>query len=52
MTAEHVAIWGIIIACGSELIALNPKLSSNSWIELLMNALKSAFPKKSSNDEG
>jgi len=51
MSAEHATVFAIIIACGSELIALS-KLSSNSWVQLLMNALKSAFPKKSSNDEG
>lgn len=46
MTTEHVAIYAILIAAGSELIALNPKLQSNSWIQLIVKALKDIFPKK------
>ena len=35
-----------IVAAASECIALNPKLRSNSVIQLLMAGLSSAFPKK------
>ena len=46
MTAEHVAIAGIIVAAGSEIIALIPWIRANSWIQLLMSALRAAFPKR------
>jgi len=46
MSAEHIAIFSIIIAAGSELIALNPKFQSNSWIQLIVKALNDIFPKK------
>jgi len=46
MSAEHVAIFAIIVAAGSELIAMNPKLSSNSWVQLIVKALNDVFPKK------
>ena len=45
MSAEHVAILAIVIAAGSEIIALTP-LKSNSWIQLLLTAARMAFPKK------
>lgn len=45
MTPEHIAIIAIIIAAGSEIIALTP-LKSNSWIQLLLSAARMAFPKK------
>ena len=45
MTAEQVAILAIVIAAGSEIIALTP-LRSNSWIQLLLQALKLMFPKR------
>lgn len=45
MSAEHVAILAIIIAAGSEIIALTP-LKSNSWIQLLLTAARMAFPKR------
>lgn len=45
MTAEQVAIVAVVIAAGSEIIALTP-LRSNSWIQLLLQALKMMFPKR------
>jgi hypothetical protein len=50
MSTEHVAIFAIVIAAGSELIAMNPKLSSNSWVQLIVKALKDIFPKKTPNE--
>lgn len=43
---NHVAALAIVVAAGSELIALNPKLKSNSWIQLIMAGLRSMFPRK------
>jgi hypothetical protein len=45
MSPETVAIIAIIIAAGSEIIALTP-LKSNSWIQLLLTAARMVFPKK------
>ena len=45
MSAEHLAVIAIIVAAGSELIALSP-LKSNSWVQLLLTAARMAFPKK------
>ena len=45
MDPATAAIIAIIIAAGSEIIALLP-IRSNSWIQLLMRALKSLFPKR------
>lgn len=45
MNPETVAIIAIIIAAGSEVIALTP-LKSNSWIQLIFTAARMAFPKK------
>jgi hypothetical protein len=45
MSPETVAILAIIIAAGSEIIALTP-LKSNSWIQLLLTAARMVFPKK------
>lgn len=45
MSAENLAILGIVIAAGSEILALLP-CRSNSWIQLLMSALRTAFPKR------
>ena len=39
------AIVAIVIAAGSEIIALLP-LRSNSWVQLLLQGLKSLFPKR------
>jgi hypothetical protein len=45
MSPETIAIIAIIVAAGSELIALTP-LKSNSWIQLLLAAARMAFPKR------
>lgn len=45
MSPETVAIIAIVIAAGSEIIAVSP-LKSNSWLQLLFQALKLMFPKK------
>lgn len=45
MSPETVAAIAIIVAAGSELIAISP-LKSNSWIQLLLTAARMAFPKR------
>lgn len=45
MNPETIAIIAILIAAGSEIIALTP-LKSNSWIQLLLTAARMVFPKK------
>ncbi len=45
MDPTTAAIIALLIACGSEIIALLP-VSSNSWVQLIVKALKTAFPKK------
>ena len=45
MSPETTAIIAIIVAAGSEIIALSP-LKSNSWIQLLLTAARMAFPKR------
>ena len=45
MSPETVAIIAIVIAAGSEIIAISP-LRSNSWVQLLLQALKLMFPKR------
>jgi hypothetical protein len=45
MDAQAVAVIAIILAAGSEIIALTP-LKSNSWIQLLLQALRLMFPKR------
>ena len=46
MTPETIAIISIIVAAGSEALALIPSIRSNSWIQLIFSALRTAFPKK------
>lgn len=43
--AQTLAIVAIIIAAGSEIIALTP-LKSNSWVQLLLQAARLMFPKR------
>lgn len=43
--AQTLAIVAIVIAAGSEIIALTP-LKSNSWIQLLLQAARLMFPKR------
>jgi hypothetical protein len=45
MSPETAAIIAIVIAAGSEIIALSP-LKSNSWIPLLLQAGRLVFPKR------
>jgi hypothetical protein len=45
MSPEQIAIVAVIIAAGSEIIAMTP-LKSNSWLQLLMQALRLMFPKR------
>ena len=45
MDAQTVAVIAIILAAGSEVIALTP-LKSNSWIQLLLQALRLMFPQR------
>jgi hypothetical protein len=45
MSPETVAAIAIIVAAGSELIAISP-LKSNSWLQLILQAARLAFPKR------
>ena len=45
MDSTTLAIIAIVIAAGSEIIALLP-IRSNSWVQLLLSGLKSIFPKR------
>lgn len=45
MSPETAAVAAIVIAAGSELIALSP-LKSNSWVQLLLQAARLVFPKQ------
>ena len=45
MDPTTLAALAIIVAAGSELIAMSP-LRENSWIQLILKALKVVFPKK------
>jgi hypothetical protein len=45
VNAETAAIVAIVIAAGSEIIAISP-LRSNSWLQLLLQAGRMMFPKR------
>ena len=45
VSAETAAVVAIVIAAGSEIIAISP-LKSNSWIQLLLQAGRLMFPKR------
>jgi hypothetical protein len=45
VSVETAAIIAIVIAAGSEIIAISP-LRSNSWLQLLLQAGRMMFPKK------
>lgn len=45
MDANTTAAVAIVVAAGSELIALSP-LKSNSWIQLLLQAARLMFPRR------
>ena len=43
--ATTFAIIALLVACGSEIIAILP-IRENSWVQLALKVLKTAFPKK------
>lgn len=43
--ATVIAIIAVIVAAGSEVIAISP-LKSNSWVQLIVKVLQTAFPKQ------
>jgi len=45
MDPTTIAVVSIVIAAGSEIIGLLP-IKSNSWIQLIVKALKLLFPKR------
>lgn len=45
MDPTTAAVVAIVIAAGSEIITLMP-IKENSWIQLLLKALKVLFPKR------
>jgi len=45
MDPTTAAVIAIIIAAGSEIIALLP-VKENSWVQLVVKALKILFPKR------
>ena len=45
MTDQQIAVTAIVVAAGSEIIGMS-KLKSNSWIQLLLQALRLVFPKR------
>jgi hypothetical protein len=45
MDPSTIAIIGIVIAAGSEIIGLLP-IKANTWVQLILTALKTVFPKK------
>ena len=44
-SATSLAIAALLVACGSEVIALLP-IRENSWVQLGITVLKMAFPKR------
>jgi hypothetical protein len=45
MDPTTAAVIAILVAAGSEVIALLP-IKENSWVQLLLKALKVVFPKR------
>ncbi len=45
MDPTTAAVVAIVIAAGSEIIALLP-IKENSWVQLVLKALKVLFPKR------
>lgn len=45
MDPTTAAVVAIVIAAGSEIIGLLP-IKENSWVQLVMKALKILFPKR------
>jgi hypothetical protein len=44
MEAHHIEYIGLALFVASELIGMNPKMRSNSVLQLLINAALRAFP--------
>ena len=45
MDPTTLAVIAIIVAAGSEIITLLP-IKENSWVQLILKALKVVFPKR------
>jgi len=45
MDPSTLAIVAILVAAGSEIITLLP-IKENSWVQLILKALKVVFPKR------
>jgi len=45
MDEKTIAVIAIVVAAGSELIGMS-SLRSNSWIQLILQGLRLAFPKR------
>lgn len=45
MDPTTAAVIAVVVAAGSEIIALLP-IRENSWVQLLVKALKVLFPKR------
>ena len=45
MDPTTAAMFAIVIAAGSEIIALLP-IKENSWVQLILKALRIIFPKR------
>ena len=43
--AQTLAIVAIVVAAGSEVIGMLP-IRENSWVQLIMKVLETAFPKR------
>ena len=43
--ATAFAVIALLVACGSEIIALLP-IRENSWVQLILKVLQTAFPKR------
>jgi len=45
MTDQQIAVAAVVVAAGSEIIGMS-SLKSNSWIQLVLQALRLVFPKR------
>lgn len=49
MAPEQVAAVAVALLAGSEILSLMPKVKANSWVQLILGALKgmaASLPKK------
>jgi hypothetical protein len=46
MDVQTVAVIAVVVAAGSEIMAMTPSLKANSWLQLIVSVLKVLFPKK------